>query len=59
MPRSSTRTTSDHAPAPQDDVGTVAMALGSGLIIQTVIDSTAVAPDLFARTMTRLLPDPR
>lgn len=40
-----------------DEVGTIAMALGSGLIIQTMIDSDAVAPDLFARTMTRLLAD--
>jgi AcrR family transcriptional regulator len=40
-----------------DEIGTVAMALGSGLIIQSVIEPDAVAPDLFGRTMSRLLAD--
>lgn len=42
-----------------DEVGTIAMALGSGLIIQSVIDPEAVAADVFGRTMTRLLADGR
>jgi hypothetical protein len=33
------------------------MALGSGLIIQSVIDPEAVAPDLFGRAMGALLAD--
>ncbi len=58
--RTATRLGTDTTPpdwATWEEVGTIAMALGSGLIIQTVIDSDAIAPDLFARTMTRLLAD--
>lgn len=39
----------------QEDIATVAMALGSGLIIQSAIDPSAVAPDLFERVMRRLV----
>jgi AcrR family transcriptional regulator len=58
--RTAARLGADSAPpawATWDEIGTIAMALGSGLIIQTMIDPDAVAPDLFARTMTRLLAD--
>lgn len=39
----------------QEELATVAMALGSGLIIQSAIDSSAVPPDLFGRVMRRLV----
>lgn len=38
-----------------NEIASIAMALGSGLIIQTIIDPDAVPPDLFARTMTTLI----
>lgn len=38
-----------------EEVATVAMALGSGLIIQSAIDPASVAPDLLGRVMERLL----
>lgn len=41
--------------ATQEEVASVAMALGSGLVIQSVIEPGSIAPDLFGRTMTRLL----
>lgn len=41
-----------------EEVASVAMALGSGLIIQSLIDPEAVSPDLFGRTMARLLSVP-
>lgn len=37
------------------EIASVAMALGSGLIIQSIIDPDAVPEDLFGRTMTVLL----
>lgn len=41
----------------QEEIATVAMALGSGLIIQSAIDPSAVAPDLFERVMRTLIPE--
>jgi AcrR family transcriptional regulator len=38
-----------------EEVASVAMALGTGLIIQAIIDPEAVAGDLFGRTMGALL----
>ena len=38
-----------------EEVASVAMALGTGLIIQSIIDPEAVAGDLFGRTMGALL----
>ncbi len=38
-----------------EEIATLAMALGSGLIIQSAIDPPSVAPDLFGRAMERLL----
>lgn len=38
-----------------EEVATVAMALGTGLTIQSIIDPAAVAGDLFGRTMGALL----
>lgn len=38
-----------------NEIASVAMALGSGLIIQSIIDPDAIAPDLFGRAMTTLI----
>jgi AcrR family transcriptional regulator len=38
-----------------DEVASVAMALGTGLVIQSIIDPDAVAEDLFGRAMGALL----
>lgn len=42
-----------------EELATVAMALGSGLIIQATIDEGAVDPTLAGRVLERLLGDPR
>lgn len=49
----------DPAWAAWEELATVAMALGSGLIIQAAIDEDAVDPTLAGRVMQRLLDDPR
>lgn len=41
--------------ATPDELATLAMALGSGLIIQAALDPEAVADDLYARALDRLL----
>ena len=40
-----------------EEIATIAMALGSGLIIQSATDPDSVAPDLFGRAMERLMGD--
>jgi hypothetical protein len=40
-----------------EELASVAMALGSGLIIQAAVDETAVDPTLVGRIMHRLLPE--
>jgi len=42
-----------------EELATVAMALGSGLMIQAAIDDASVEPTLAGRVMQRLLEDPR
>ncbi len=48
-------------PSPQwaswEELASVAMALGSGLIIQSAVDETAVDPTLMQRVLERLLSD--
>ncbi len=45
----------DPAWGTREEVASVAMALGTGLIIQSIIDPGAVAGDLFGRAMSALL----
>lgn len=40
-----------------EELASVAMALGSGLIIQAAVDDTAIDPTLVGRVMHRLAPD--
>ena len=40
-----------------EELASVVMALGSGLIIQSAVDETAIDPTLMQRVMERLLSD--